>query len=344
MAGGEVLRVGAEVVVAGLSRRYVAGRSNPLAGAMPRRTLTAQTLKIRPEKRQVDVLPDIRGRTLPVHVHALVSSHDPNTLRDDDKQVYARIIDSVPAGCGVLVHLESGYYGDTGNTINTTDHTVAHTRTTRQASTVASRAMVIAPPGGGTALVYLEQVAGSAGGGRAFVRLLRDSIFAAIPDSYVPVDTIVESKAWLAEAELNEVRAVRTVAYAVPHDIADEITPDVVGTVRHVLQPPKGQQHFPRKIWEMIRDRKIRAAQYMGFEESDDDPYETIVELEHKGRKKSFALGRERTPSVQILLSEPGESAISDDAFMERCFSEAREFYSGVGLSWEDRWRYEPWG
>ena len=76
----------------------------------------------------------------------------------------------------------------------------------------------------------------------------------------------------------------------------------------------------------------------------DPDDYEAIVELTRDGQKKSFVLGHERTPQLQVQLTEGAERRLPRETIRDRMFSQARDYYHRVGIDWNETWTRDSLG
>jgi hypothetical protein len=307
---------------------------------MSRRTLGMETIRFKPEKKRIyGDLGEVDGLDMLHMFHGLISRVDPNRLVDRTHGRYLKIERVHPAGRTVLVRTESGPFGEEGQTIDIATHQTSHRRSVNESATTMTRTLFVVPPNSTVGLFLVERQ-GLITGGTTIIELFKDALLAHHQSHFFPTETVVETDAWSASAGL---LSITTVAYAFPVNIADGLTPTSVpaGTLRQTLEPPSGQRFLPRALWNGIRDRRIQASEFMGFQGQDVD--ETIVELEKDGQKKSYALGRESQPSVRVLITLEGEPALTDTEFARRAALEARTYYTGMGLTWEDRWLTGGW-
>lgn len=318
---------------------------NPLdqGEVVPRRTLGLETLRCRPgrnRKRVFGKLTDVDGSDLLHQFYGLFIDLDRDLLRDDTKSRYLRIERVQNYGRSVLVVAESGYYGEAGQTIDVRTHETTHQRTNNQSATVRTRLLFTVPPGSEVGLFAVERQ-GASGAGPKLTDLFRQSLLGAHPTFSFDQETVLEENAWAEAAQLLEVTAV---AYGFAPDIADGLgaTPTPLGKLEHTLVPEGKNKYLPQWLWTALRQRKLAASDFIGFG-GDRGVDETIVTVQRDGRRKTFSLEQERVPSLRFVLSEDGSPPLTDTQFLRQAQDEARDFYQGMGLTWEEQWREGQW-
>ena len=291
------------------------------------------------KKRKAGDLSDVEGSELLHLFHGFVSNLSPDSLVNRTREHYVKIEDVKASGRTVFVKTESGPFGEEGQTIDVTTHQVAHVRTAAQSATTMTRMLLVVPPKGQTAIFVIERQGGATGGIAVF-DLFKRALLAKFSDHFFPDKTVVESDAWSAEAEL---RSVTAVAYRFPVNIADGLVAQAMpaGILRQTLEPSGAARFLPRALWDALRNKRIDASQFMGFENHDID--ETVVELEREGQKKTYVLGKESQPSIRVQITADGERPLTDVDFSRRAALEAKSLYQGMGLTWEDRWLTGQW-
>jgi hypothetical protein len=60
------------------------------------------------------------------------------------------------------------------------------------------------------------------------------------------------------------------------------------------------------------------------------DIEEVTMTLSDDGTRKTVILGRERTPVIRVVLSEPNEEPLPDDQFVRYSLREARQLIDGL--------------
>lgn len=309
---------------------------------MPRRTLGLETFRCRPgknRKQNFGVLDAIDGVGALESFHGLFVDLDRDVLRDSRKSRYLRIERVETYGRTVLIVAESGYYGEAGQTINVETHQTSHTRTTAESATVRTRLAFTVPPGATTGVFAVERQ-GVSGAGTQLIDLFKRSMSAEHGTFMFDVDTVLEAAVW---AEAADLLAVTAVSYGFVPDIADELgaTAQPIGQLEHTIVPQGKDRILPRWFWDALRKRQIQTSAFIGFGERSVD--ETIVKVGRDGRKKTFTLEQEKVPSLRVVLNEDGAPAITDTEFLRQAQSEARDYYEGMGLTWEDKWLQGKW-
>ncbi|MDB6425870.1 hypothetical protein [Curtobacterium sp. 20TX0008] len=315
----------------------------PERNAVPRRTLGLETFRCRPgrnRKQNFGVLDDIDGVGALESFHGLFVELNRDVLRDDRKSRYLRIERVATYGQTVLIVAESGYYGESGQTINVETHETSHRRTTSESATVRTRLAFTVPPGSTTGVFAVERQ-GSGGAGTQLIDLFKRSMAAAHGTFMFDVDTVLEAAVWAEAADLLSVTAV---SYGFVPDIADELgaVAQPIGQLQHTVVPQGKDRMLPRWFWDALRKRKISTSQFIGFG-SERSVDETIVTVRRDGREKTFKLEQEKVPSLRVVLNEDGSPAITDTEFLRQAQSEAKDYYEGMGLTWEDKWREGQW-
>ncbi|MBF4590434.1 hypothetical protein [Curtobacterium sp. VKM Ac-1395] len=311
---------------------------------MPRRTLGLETIKSRPgrnHKQSYGVLDDIDGHDLLELFYGLFVQLDKDVLRDEQRGRYTRIEEVKANGRSVVVVANSGWYGETGQTINVRTHATEHDRKVDDSATIRTRLALTVPPGGKVGLFGVERQ-GNEGSGPGLIELFKRSLVSSFPTYAFDTETVLETSAWSEAAELIEVTAV---SYNFTPDIADgpSAQPKPLGRLQHSIVPEKGERILPRWFWDKLRKRQLDAADFLGFGEGTSVD-ETIVRVEGRdGRVKSFALETERVPAIRAVLTNNGESALTETAFLRRAQDEARDYFDGMGLTWQDQWKSGQW-
>lgn len=309
---------------------------------MPKRTLGITALQFkRDKKRAATPLDDFSPFGLLTMFQVYVNSVDPEKLKDAVKKRYTLITDVYAQGCAVFVDIEFGHYGSVGKTFNITNHSVEHERSDDHSATILTRLAFVVPPESKTGLFFIERE-GISGGGTRVVERFKDALIADYGDfHHFPTETVVEADAWRKDAELSQIKA--TARKWRPNIAAGATTTRTVplGTLRQELVPESGVKYFPRWLRDAILDRSLKMTEYLGFDDEDD--VEVVIELEKDEQTKKFVVGREKTPSVRILLSDDGQPALDESTFRYRVFREAENYYTANGFTWESSWEQTNW-
>lgn len=309
---------------------------------MPKRTLGLTTLQFkRDKKRAAAPLDDFSPFGLLTMFHEYVSSVHPDKLIDTVKKRYTLITKVHAQGCAVFVDIEFGHYGSVGKTFNITDHSVEHERTDDHSATILTRLAFVVPPKSKTGIFFIERE-GISGGGARVVERFKDALIADFGDlHHFPTETVVEADAWRKDAELSQ---IKTTARKWRSNIAagSATTRTIpLGTLRQELVPESGIKYFPRWLRDAILDRSLKMTEYLGFD--DNDEVEVVIELQKGEQTKKFVVGKEKTPSVRILLSDDGQPSLDEPTFRYRVFREAESYYTANGFTWQSSWEQTNW-
>lgn len=291
------------------------------------------------KKRTAAAVTDIDGADMLHLFHGLVSHLDPDELVKRSKGRYTKIETVKPSGRTVLVRTESGTFGEAGQTIDVNTHATAHHRTSDQSATTMTRTLFVVPPNAKMGVFVVERQGGATGGSE-LIDLFKHALLAKYPDHFFPDETVTESDAWSAAAGLKSITAV---TYGAPLNIADGTTaiPVNAGVIRQTLEPPAGVDFLPRALWNAVRNKRIATSAFLAFEGQDVD--ETIVELSKGGQTKRYVLGKERQPAVRVVVSDDGVPALTDTVLSREAAKEAKEYFDGMGFTWNNQWLTGQW-
>lgn len=302
---------------------------------MPKTTLSLTSFCHKPNKKnQLGNLDSVGNKGLLVLFEEFCNTVNENKFVDKEKQHYIKLIATERIGRAVFATFESGYYGNPGNTYDVRTHKSVHTRNDYESATTLTRVGLVLPPGGTTAVFFFERE-GTYGAGPRVFDMFKDSLIDSFPNDYFPAQVIVEPKAWQKDADL---RKITVTASKWRNTVGGSVSPVVMpmGQLRQELRPAKGLGFFPRAIRDSILNKQISMSVYLGFPAGVDT--ETKVELVKDKRAKTFIVGREKSPSVLLMLTEDGKPRLKDTEIQSKIFEEAESFYKADGLSWESKW------
>lgn len=256
-------------------------------------------------------------------------------LVDNAKQHYVAIEKVEREGRGVFVTLESGNFGNPGKTFHVRSHKAVHTRSDLESATVHTRFALIVPPGATTALFLFERE-GLYGGGPRVYEMFKDALLASFSDDFFPTDAVIETDAWRKDADL---RRVVVTAKAWKPSVGGTLSPSDVplGTLRQEFRPPMRTRFFPRAFRDKLLNKTLDMSLYMSFASSVNS--ETRVQLEKDNRRKTFLIGRDKSPTVQLELTDEGKPRLGYGAIKQRMFEEAQDYYEADGLTWNTSWQ-----
>ncbi|MBQ9917121.1 MAG: hypothetical protein IJO71_07975 [Microbacterium sp.] len=310
---------------------------------MPKRTIGMETIRVRPgrnRKSKFGKLSEIDGHDLLHIFHGWVASIPPDDLVDHQRGRYTKITHVTPRGRSVLVEIEAGYFGTAGQTFDVATHAISHSRSAGESATIMTRLVFAVAPDADFG-VFVSEREGMSGGGPDLVKRFRHDLISHYPTFAFDVDTVIESDAWSKGADL---LAVTAVAYSVPVDLAHGVVavPVLKGRLQQRLEPEKGQKALPAGLLTALQDHKIKASDFMALPDgqSIDD---TFVTVSRDGREKTYAIDKQKVPSVRVLISNDGEPPLTNQTFLTECLNEVRDLYQGMGFSWQESWRSGPW-
>lgn len=314
---------------------------------MPKRSLTVMHLRAFPKHQrrtkgghELANLPGGRD-LLPLYVAFVEHLREhPDELRTESNSQYGSIETFHLSHRMLFIKCSTGNFGETGaKAVDAYTHEVGHTLTDTEASVLPTRSLLLVPPVGESALLLVER-AGLAASGSRLHRLFERETW---PDNYSDVtllsEPILETEAWLEGANLT---AVDAVLYGWSPDPADAGIPSDIGVLEHSLRPKRGSGFLPQVLWSQIRKKEITPGRLLGFPDGV-EPNKITVQLTNSGRRKSFEVGKESTPPVSYLLSDNGQPALTDDAFIAECLEYAKDdLFPRVGGEWQTAWNTAP--
>ncbi|MCZ4077823.1 hypothetical protein O1W68_07720 [Rhodococcus sp. H36-A4] len=299
---------------------------------MPRRTLTVT--KITYQKRNsrnkflnVAELPDRRDMLF--LFHGFAKGLDSTRLVDRSAEKYAAISKLEPVGRTLGIQTLSGKFGEEGETRDIDTHRVIQRFVKKNANAVLTHGVLLVPKMGTSALLFIER-SGGMGGSSDLVKLFKEDFQTTYPDYTMQLTSLVEKEAWLEHAQLERVSAT---LHGHSADVTNKTVGKVVGDLQHVLTPPKGE-HLPNALWKALRNKNINRGKLLAFPDGH-DPDEVVVALSSGSTRKTFVLGREKTPSISYLLSDSNQAPKNSRAVLRFCLDEATSLFKNVGVEWE---------
>ena len=229
-----------------------------------------------------------------------------------------------------------GGYGDTASVRDVTTGVEAHAITPDQAHAVPLRCLLLAPPGGISALLFVEH-GQHRSAATAMLKEMKAYWREQKPDFTLVAETVLRADAWIAQADLE---AITVISYGHESDLADSGIPKTLGDLRSQIEPTKGQRVFPRAVKDALLSRDIDRAKLLGFRSEDLD--EVRVTLGDGAQSRTFAIDKDRTPAIRYVLSEANDATPDDAEFRRRVSIEALELFSAVGGSWQTAWEQGP--
>lgn len=257
-------------------------------------------------------------------------------ITDDAKKRYTEVEAWDRVGRTILMRVVVGTYGDHGSVRDLQTGSEAHAITPDQAHAVSLRCMLLCPPGGLTALLFVEHGQGRSAATAVLARF-KQHWQASQPDVTLGVESITRGDVWVEAADLESVTAV---SYGHESDLADAGIPKTLGDLRLRIEPTKGERALSRALKAALMDKNINRAQLLGF--SDERLDEVRVTLGDGSQRRTFVLGKERAPSMQYILSEANDPTPDDASLRSRVSTEAASLFTAVGGSWQTAWEHDP--
>lgn len=257
----------------------------------------------------------------------------------EHNQQYITIEAAEGEGAAVFVRAEFGYYGDPGRTRDVDTEEVLHTWDGNVSPREDLRAVLVAPPGERRALLFSERAKGRTVGPR-LLDLFEEQFKAKWGGKLMlKRSTVNEAEAWLEHAGLKSVIAFE--AYSPSHDIADAGAPTFNGRIEHKMLPSGGDDHLPRRIFDLLRSGQLKASQLFLLDEERIDSVKVTVGDEE--RSKSFELQKLRLPSLSYRISDAAGQVPGDRALRRFCLLKASELFELFDTQWDPAWEDGTW-
>lgn len=232
---------------------------------------------------------------------------------------------------GVLATVETGSMGDVPLVRDVQTGEASYKLTEYDSPAVTLRCMIVIPEGTRSAIACIEH-----GNHRSADQDLLKEIHAKWMSSHsgltLHIETVVQSQEWI---DLAGLEAVTAVVYGHTADIADQGKPTKVGTMQYHLVPEKGERFLGMPLKRRLMKSDLPRSRVLGLAE-DLDIDEIVMTLSDDGQRKSVVLGRERTPTIRVVLSEPGEDPRPDESFVRYSQQEARKTIAAMNDSQPD--------
>lgn len=311
---------------------------------MPRRTVSVTNVYVHTERKTADRKPidnfDGKGADLLTLLRGFIANLDADLLVDNEHERYVTVTELEPAGRTLFCAVEAGWYGTSGKVTNVRTHALEHEHTEDSATTRAIRFVVVAPRGAKGMLVLGERVGGTPAATRvlSLFHLALRSKFDGEKLSF-KVETMVESNAWLAKAELAQVTGIVN-SYGYSSDAADTGDVKEIGRLRVELVPTGAREYLPKKVWQGLKNHNLKASEVLGL--NDDLEVDNLqVKVSADGKTKTFAIEREKEPALSYLLTNRGFPDV--DAFKSFCLDHAKDLLPNVGATWNTQINSGSW-
>jgi hypothetical protein len=255
----------------------------------------------------------------------------PDSLVRRETESYVRLQQQQRAGRAIVFEFESGRFGEEGKIRDVRTHQEIGEFTRDNATAVITHGVLLVPRSGHSALVFSERSSGQ-GGMPGLVDQFIEVFNARNPGHIMKKQAVVRTDAWLQRAQLTKVegtvRKYRT-------DVATEQGEVVLGDLTHTFGPPRGSKYIPRVVLEGLRNRHINRAQFLGFAEGTELD-EVDVTLSDGTQSKTFEIGNERTPNLNLVLTGSGAAAPTAAKVLNTALNEAADIFRHYGIDWSE--------
>lgn len=313
---------------------------------MSRRTLTLSTLTVKLSRKKGDfVLDNVVGNDLLDVAIDLANTVPPPEIGIAEQRWFCEVTNVTFYKRACLIEFESGNYGEERRVVDVPTGKPTYTGTKQDSHLVNTRVLFVVPPGQTVAYFVIERDGMESGGGR-FRTLLRDKIVALGPatdddgqqrDIVAKFTTLTRGEDWLASAELRSIEAIREEARMGPGD-GDSPVLDKV-RLREVVEPVGQEAWLPPGLFRKLRGMDaVEAASYLHFPAADDID-EVVVTASDGTNKKTFALGREKSPGLRLVIKEHSDDVPTDKRLVEHAESLIGPHLKDIhGIRWEPHW------
>ena len=246
---------------------------------------------------------------------------------------------------GVLISISTGSWGDDRRQIiHSKGARPPQQVDTEDATTSATRALFIVPPGGDFALFFSEREGIHVGGSRIYPAIeeeirsqppIEDSTF--VPRKLVPHKEVIGlEEEWLQGVNLREVTVQRTRPAASWGGDAriDEVS------LQEKIKPKGNGSLSPRWLAGIRNSTSIdEAAGVIGFEQREGETLEALtITVEDGELSKTFEFDNPKTPPLREVLNDHGHPPLSDRQFVDRCGSLAAKAFPRYGGTFSYDW------
>lgn len=304
---------------------------------MARRTLTAHSLefhrKYKRGERETIAPSDLDGFDLADVFQRWCEGLDSAVCRDEERKLWVTVQNVWRRSPHiVLVTLAVGTWGESGDVVDAFSGEKIFELQEDQAPTGPTRAVMLVPGRGETAL-YFSEYSNRGSGGSRLLPLFSKFWSHEIQGITMVKEPVVESEAWTQGASLLEVE-VRVRGRAA--DIADPIRDDV-GVQSHVIRPKKNHR-FPIELLDRLRRVPTYAGDLVGLPSLPEES-EVYVTIEGRnGRSKKLELYADGGPSLREVLNEADQPPLSDDVLIGRAIERASDLLARIGQEWKPEW------
>lgn len=313
---------------------------------MSRRTLTLSTLTAKlSRKKGYFVLDNILDKDLLDVAVELANTALPEDLGIEARRWFCSVANVTVFQRACLIEFESGNYGEERRVVDVPTGMSTYKGTKDDSHLVNTRILLVVPPGETVAYLVNERD-GLEGGGARFRTLLHEKIVGLGPgtddegaarDVVASFTSVTRGEDWLASAELRSIEAIREEAHLDPSD-GEEPVLDTV-RYREVVEPIGSEGWLPPGLFRNLRGMDaVEAASYLHFRDPEEVD-EVVVTASDGKNKKSFALGREKSPGLRLVIKDHEEDAPDDRRLVELAEGLIGPHLKDIyGIDWQSSW------
>lgn len=273
------------------------------------------------------LLPDGRDLLAVFEAHARAAMA--TSLVRNRNETYAVVTDVERDDRCLTITFSSGRFGEDGTITEVQTGNIKGSYTSADATTVITHGVILVPKAGTCALAFTER-SGGFGGMSHLVETFNEKFDASTDDYRMKRATVVQSDAWLQRADL--MRVTGTIRRHTS-DIATDGADEVLGTLRHVIEPEGKEKFFPRRVRDRLMQNRISRNRFLAFNENDVVD-EIDITLGDGDQVKTFEIDDEKTPTLRLVLTKSGDRPLSAEKIKKRALSEAPGIFKHYGVEW----------
>lgn len=313
---------------------------------MTRRTVTLHSITVNRAYARTDyVLDNIEGEDALQRFEDLANTITEDAMKEDEKQWWCLVSNVTRLNRACLVELESGTYGEDRRVIDTQLGTESGRLKKHHSAMTKTRVLCVIPPGSTLGVLAIERYGNEGGGAKLRTKFQEDLVdIGPVTDDkgteraiVAKFPAVTSGEAWLATARLRRVEAVRLRSSL---DVGDGTTPrELPVQYSEVFEPIHGEGSLPSALFAAIRGQNlVQAADYLQVDDPEEVDEVLLTAVGDEGQK-TFALGRESTPGVRIVVKNHNETSPTDARFIGLIEDEIGKFFKSItGKPWDGRW------
>ncbi|ORL11664.1 hypothetical protein A6I85_17255 [Prescottella equi] len=269
--------------------------------------------------------------------HFFAGELGPKELIKTATESFANPVALEPIGRTVGMSFEVGQFGEEGTLTDVTTMTESGKFTKNDARSVTTQSVMLLPPRGTSALVFIERAQGRSGVVRV-LDLFAEKFRRAYPDYILETESIVETEAWLKHAQVTRISAhaiKKSSDKAGNLPSSKPVVTEPVGELAHTLVPMRGKKFIARSIYDRLTAGALKPGQLLAFND-DEEASAVEITMSYNNQTKTFILGREKSPSLSLQITRPGEDAWDLNKFCNFAFDRAGDLFKRLKLEWSE--------